>query len=75
MSKKNDETYKPEEIWFEILSRKPKKIHDRFSNLSTSDQQAIINHLKKMISDDGWHKEQRHSAQIAIDVISKQKGK
>lgn len=58
-----------EKLWDEILSRNPQRISAAFVALSDIDQNEIFDHLKHMSCDDGWHLEQKISADAALDVI------
>jgi hypothetical protein len=57
-------------LWDDILSRQPALITAAFASLDPSDQQAVILHLQRMVSEDGWQPEQRLSAQSAIEVLA-----
>ena len=61
-----------EQAWDDLLSRDPEKIKRRFGLLDRDSQLTVENHLRKMVSEDGWHPEQVLSAQAALDVINKQ---
>ena len=61
-----------EQAWDDLLSRDPEKIKRRFGLLDRDSQLTVENHLRNMISEDGWHPEQVLSAQAALDVINKQ---
>jgi hypothetical protein len=59
----------PGEIWSKLLSRRPEIIRHTFMQLSPEDQQAVLEHLERMASEDGWHEEQRFSALAAIEAL------
>ena len=59
-------------LWDEILSRQPDTIRSAFSRLDPGDQQAVLAHLKRMASEDGWQAEQRTSATVAMQVLEDQ---
>jgi hypothetical protein len=59
-------------LWDEILSRQPDTIRSAFSTLDPGDQQAVLAHLKRMASEDGWQAEQRTSATVAMQVLEDQ---
>ena len=61
-----------EQLWDEILSRQPEVIKSTFSTLNPDDKQAVLAHLKRMASEDGWQAEQRTSAKVAIHVLEEQ---
>ncbi len=58
-----------EVLWDNLLSRQPELIREAFTTLEPADQRAVLNHLQRMISEDGWQDEQRLSAQAAINVL------
>jgi hypothetical protein len=56
-------------FWDAILSRKPKRILGVFQILDMATRKAVIAHLQRMVSEEGWQSEQRTSAQVALDVV------
>jgi len=58
-----------EKFWGEMLSRDTQSIRAAFNPLNTQDRKTVIEHLNRMVTEDGWHAEQRASAQAALDVI------
>lgn len=65
------EAREPLEIfWDAILSRQPEQIRGAFTLLDAVARQQLIAHLKRMVSEEGWHPEQRKSAQVALDTIA-----
>jgi hypothetical protein len=60
-----------EKLWSDILSRDECLITAAFDRLDTHSQRTVLHHLQKMISESGWHPEQRKSAQVAFDVLKK----
>ncbi|MFN2145355.1 MAG: hypothetical protein ACK2T7_08365 [Anaerolineales bacterium] len=57
------------ELWDEILSRDDARIRKAFSSLNQTEKITVRAHLIKMTTEDGWHPEQIHSAQTALDAI------
>ena len=57
------------QLWDAILSRDPAFIQKTYKNLDERERAAIMNHLKKMTTETGWHLEQKRSAQTAVDAI------
>jgi hypothetical protein len=57
--------------WEVLLSREPDRILAVFASLSPPEQEAVIAHLEKMVSEPGWQPGQRLSAQAALDAILK----
>ena len=60
-------------LWDNLLSREAMKIESTFNDLSRSERRAVIEHLNRMITEDGWHPEQKKSASIALQTIGKLK--
>lgn len=58
-----------EEIWDDILSRRPARIRRRFSMLDKASQKEVMNHLNRMVSEDGWQEVQIISARAALAVL------
>jgi len=58
-----------EKLWDALLSREPQQIKRAFDALDSVSQKAVIIHLNKMATEDGWLDEQRSSACIALDAI------
>jgi PleD family two-component response regulator len=60
----------PVEIfWDSILSREPQKILAAYRILEKSEQARVLAHLQRMVSEEGWHTEQRISAQTALQIL------
>jgi len=59
-----------EKTWDGLLSREPEKVRLTFSSLDEQNQRVVLEHLKKMASEPGWHPEQVLSAQTALDAIA-----
>lgn len=58
-----------EKIWDGILSRVPQLVQETFSSLDRSSQCAVIEHLRRMVSEDDWHPEQVISAREALKAL------
>lgn len=58
-----------EKTWDAILSRKPETIRSTFLHLDPSSQKVVMEHLKKMATEEGWHPEQVLSARAALDAL------
>ena len=56
-------------LWDDLLSREPERIQFAFKDLSLAEKEAVIEHLKSMSTESGWHDEQKRSAQFALNVI------
>ncbi|MEN4013634.1 MAG: hypothetical protein AB1453_12590 [Chloroflexota bacterium] len=62
-----DQLTDPLEIfWDNLLSREPTRIRAAFATLDHASQSAVLTHLERMASEDGWHPEQAASAQAAL---------
>jgi hypothetical protein len=59
-----------EVIWDDILSRRPARIRRRFDLLDNASQREVIEHLKRMTSEDGWQEAQVASAQAALAALA-----
>ena len=58
-----------EQTWDNLLSCQKDKILTAFIQLCKSDQLAVLKHLKRMVIEDGWHREQKQSATAALKVL------
>lgn len=58
-----------EQAWESILSRNPEAIRKAFSRLDEPARQAVLAHLRKMVTESGWHPEQVISAQAALEAL------
>ena len=70
----NEKRLAIEDLWDNLLSRHPKQIRESFTALDRDQQQAVQEHLERMIHEPGWQPEQRNSAQAALDAIAISKG-
>jgi hypothetical protein len=59
-----------ENFWEEILSRQPERIKPAFASLSADEKEAVLDHLKRMTSEPGWHSEQIASASKALEILN-----
>jgi hypothetical protein len=64
-----------EKTWDGLLSREKEKIQQTFLSLDAQNQHVVLEHLKKMASEPGWHAEQVKSANVALEAISDLQGK
>ncbi|MDR3572651.1 MAG: hypothetical protein P4L50_02205 [Anaerolineaceae bacterium] len=58
-------------IWEQLLSRDPEQIRRAYFGLEKGTQREVFDHLHKMAVEEGWHPEQRASAQAALQAIGK----
>jgi len=57
-------------LWDQLLSRQPELVRKAYSELALPEQQAVRQHLERMLNEPGWHPEQRLSARVAIQALS-----
>jgi hypothetical protein len=58
-----------EKIWDDLLSRDRDRVLAAFEKLDPKSRKNIIVHLKGMVSEKGWHKEQKLSAEFALSIL------
>lgn len=58
-----------EDLWDGLLSRQPELVRAAFSSLDLAERAAVLAHLQRIVSEAGWHPEQRLSAQAALDAL------
>jgi hypothetical protein len=56
-------------VWDGILSEDEEIIQETYIALSAEDQQVVLAHLQKMVSESGWHPVQVQSASKALVVL------
>lgn len=56
-------------LWDALLSREPERIQFAYKNLTLAEKEAVVEHLKSMATESGWHVEQKRSAQSGLNVI------
>jgi hypothetical protein len=59
----------PEGLWETLLSRQDEQVRAAFYSLDDEQKNAVFSHLRSMVSEPGWHAEQRLSAQAALDAL------
>jgi hypothetical protein len=65
-----DERNNLENLWDNILSGQPGRIRGAFFALNEETQEFILNHLQRMVTEEGWQPEQQLSARAALDAIT-----
>lgn len=61
------ETPEPLEIfWDAVLSRQSELIRAAIGSLDTAGRRRVLAHLQRMAKEEGWHPEQRASAEAAL---------
>jgi hypothetical protein len=61
-----------EQLWSDLLSRNKELIKTAFQALDRASQENVLVHLHRMLMEDGWHREQRKSAQAALDALDQE---
>ncbi|TLM99081.1 hypothetical protein FDZ73_22415 [bacterium] len=56
-------------FWDAVLSRNPEQIRTACFGLDEKERMELIAHLQRMVNEEGWHPEQRKSAQTALDTV------
>ena len=57
-------------LWDHLLSRQPELVRAAYQSLTPAEQQDVLAHLQRMVSESGWHPEQIASAQAALDALA-----
>lgn len=60
------------QLWDALLSRELSKIQKAYTNLTKTEQKAVLGHLKEMVEGEGWQPGQRESARAALKAIESQ---
>lgn len=63
-----------QQVWDKLLSRQPALIRAAFAGLNAADQEAVLAHLRRMASEEGWAAAQRQSAQAALAALAPEGG-
>jgi len=59
----------PENSWEELLSEDPARIRRAWGNLTDDECLAVLDHLRRMTEEEGWHPEQQRAAATALRVV------
>jgi len=59
-----------DDLWDALLSRNPSKVQVAFLGLERNQQNFVLQHLNRMVSEVGWHPEQRESASVALKALT-----
>ncbi|MHB1119208.1 MAG: hypothetical protein ACYC11_04020 [Bellilinea sp.] len=57
-------------LWDSLLSRNEKQIRAAYERLDPASRNEVMQHLLRMSTEEGWHPEQRKSAQSALLALS-----
>ncbi len=69
MKAPNPPTDPLEIFWDNLLSREPTRIRAAFAELDHASQGAVLAHLERMASEEGWQPEQAVSARAALKAL------
>ena len=58
-----------ENVWDQLLSRDKNQVVSAFSSLDEISQKNVLDHLSRMVREEGWHPEQVISAQSALTAL------
>ena len=58
-----------ENVWDQLLSRDKNQVLTAFSSLDEISQKNVLDHLSRMVKEEGWHPEQVKSAQSALNAL------
>jgi hypothetical protein len=58
-----------DEFWDDLLSEDPPRIRKAWQELTDEEASAALEHLRRMVEEEGWHPLQKQSATKALDVI------
>ena len=61
-----------EELWENLLSEEPEKIHLAWNGLTPEERAAVREHLHRMSTEDGWHPAQQQAAVTARRILREQ---
>lgn len=62
-------TNSPENLWDDLLSRDQNRIQSAFTRLNSQEKIAVLDHLRRMATEPGWHPEQCESARAALSTL------
>lgn len=61
-----------DEFWESILSGDPVRVRDAWGDMTDDEARAVLAHLRRMVSEDGWAEAQRQAAITALRLIREQ---
>jgi hypothetical protein len=56
----------PEAFWAQVLSGDPARIRAAITALSEDERASVVEHLRRMATEPGWHPAQRQRARTAL---------
>jgi hypothetical protein len=57
-------------FWESLLSRQPDQIQAAFNSVDKDTQAQVLEHLRQMATEEGWHPEQVISASTALEILT-----
>jgi hypothetical protein len=60
-----------DDIWGALLSRNETEIIQAGKLLTEEEIKAVLDHLQRMVTEEGWHPGQVESATIAINILTR----
>lgn len=58
-----------DELWDLLLSGDPAQVREAYASLGPNEQAAVLAHLERMATEEGWQDIQRASARTALEAI------
>ncbi len=58
-----------DQLWADLLSGNPERTQRAWSGLTAPERQAVLAHLDRMATADGWHPAQRAAAAAALKIL------
>ncbi len=58
-----------ERIWDGLLSRQAARIRATYAELDDASRREVLNHLQRMVTEEGWHPQQVKSARAALRAL------
>lgn len=58
-----------DELWEQLLSGEAARVRRAWHELTDEEAAAVLDHLRRMASEDGWQPAQRQAAAAALDAI------
>lgn len=61
-----------DDFWESIFSGDPVRVRDAWGDMTDDEARAVLDHLRRMTTEDGWAEAQRQSAETALRLIREQ---
>jgi hypothetical protein len=59
-----------ESFWENLLSRQPDLVRFAINSVDKTTRKQVIEHLREIIVEEGWHPEQVISARTALEILA-----